>query len=57
METDSYEENISFGVIFFFDEFEYFEASNFCSDVDIDVHEIYIFWGFFCISFFILVKS
>ena len=46
METDSYEENISFGVIFFFDDFEYSEASNFCSDFDIDVHEIYIFWGF-----------
>jgi hypothetical protein len=30
METDSYEENIPFGVIFFFDDFEYSEASNFC---------------------------
>jgi hypothetical protein len=43
METDSYEENIPFGVIFFFDDFEYSEASNFCSDFDIDVHEIYNF--------------
>lgn len=51
METDSYEENIPFGFIFFFDDFEYSEASNF-SDFDIDVHEIYNFWGFPVLVFF-----
>ena len=52
METDSYEENIPFGVIFFFDDFEYSEASNFCSDFDIDDHEIYNFLGFPVLVFY-----
>lgn len=52
MDSFIHEENLPFGIIIFFDDYEYSQAISFCSDFDIDVHEMYNFLGFPILIFY-----